>query len=205
MRGVIYNEKRGGYIDNIPATFARADTDLGIQYYFRRPGSCQQRRSSITSILLANHINPVTYTGLRVEALYQFNEDWNALLAQSYQNMEADGVFAEMAANSLGEPQPDLSVQLYNPSYDKDKFENTALTINGRVGDLKLVYAGAYLVRNVEQVQDYTNYARGVYVDYYQCVIPTPATAQCFTPSSTWHDVERNTHQSQELRAEHAR
>src|SRR5205807_9378218 len=29
---------------------------------------------------------------------------------------------------------------------------------------------------------------------------PTPATAQCFTPSSIWHDVERNTHQSHELR-----
>ena len=41
-----------------------------------------------------------------------------------------------------------------------------------------------YLVRNVEQVQDYTNYARGVYVDYYQCANPgpTPATARCFTP-----------------------
>jgi len=32
VRGVIYNEKRGGYIDNIPATFARAATDLGIDY-----------------------------------------------------------------------------------------------------------------------------------------------------------------------------
>jgi len=117
--------------------------------------------------------------------------------------MESDGVFAEMAANSLGEPQPPLSVQLYNPSYDKDKFENTALTINGRVGALKLVYAGSYLVRNVHQVQDYTNYARGLYADYYQCVNPGPtlATAQCFTPSSTWREVERNTHESHELRA----
>ena len=108
-----------------------------------------------------------------------------------------------MAANSLGEPQPPLSVQLYNPSYDKDKFENTALTINGRVGALKLVYAGSYLVRNVHQVQDYTNYARGLYADYYQCVNPGPtlATAQCFTPSSTWREVERNTHESHELRA----
>ena len=65
--------------------------------------------------VVANDINPVTYPGLRVEALYQFNEDWNALLAQSYQNMEADGVFAEMAANSLGEPQPDLSVAALQP------------------------------------------------------------------------------------------
>src|SRR6202011_714767 len=34
VRGVIYNEKRGGYINNIPATFARAPTDLGISYNF---------------------------------------------------------------------------------------------------------------------------------------------------------------------------
>jgi iron complex outermembrane receptor protein len=201
VRGVIYNEKRGGYINNIPATFARADTDLGVQAAF---GGQVPVNSVVinNSNLVANHINPVTYTGLRAEALYQFNEDWSALLAQSYQNMEADGVFAEMAADSLGKPLPDLSVQLYNPSYDKDKFENTALTIDGRVGELKLVYAGAYLVRNIEQVQDYTNYVRGLYVDYYQCINPglTAATEKCFTPSSTWHVRDRNTHQSQELR-----
>jgi iron complex outermembrane recepter protein len=202
VRGVIYNEKRGGYIDNIPATFARAATDLSI-YYANAAGQVPTNSVVINNFgLVANHINPVTYTGLRVEALYRFNEAWNAIFTQSYQNMQADGVFAEMAANSLGEPQPDLSVQLYNPSYDKDRFENTALMINGRVGALKLLYAGSYLVRNVDQVQDYTNYARGFYTDFYQCVNPgpTPATAQCFTPSSTWRDVERNTHQSHELR-----
>src|ERR1700722_9175722 len=201
VRGVIYIEHRGGYIDNLPATYPGADTDLAAPYAFG--GQVPANSVVINNFNIAGKdINPVTYEGNRVGALYQFNEDWNALLAQSYQNMEADGVFAEMAANSLGERQPDLSVQLYNPSYNKDKFENTALTINGRVGALKLVYAGAYLVRNVEQVQDYTNYVRGLYVDYYQCVNPGPtaATAQCFTPSSTWHDVERNTHQSHELR-----
>jgi iron complex outermembrane recepter protein len=202
VRGVIYNEKRGGYINNIPATFARAATDPGIHYAY---AALQVPANSVVINnfnVVANDINPVTYTGMRVEALYRFNEAWNALLVQSYQNMEADGVFVEMAANSPGEPLPDLSVQLFNPSYDKDKFENTALTIDGRLGALKLLYAGAYLVRNVEQVQDYTNYARGPYVDYYQCANPgpTPATAQCFTPSSTWHDRERNTHQSHELR-----
>ncbi len=90
---------------------------------------------------------------------------------------------------------------MYNPSYNKDRFENTSLTINGKVGALKLVYSGGYLVRNVEQVQDYTNYARGVYVDYYQCV-PGPAGGhgQCYSPSTTWNDTEKDTHDSQELR-----
>ena len=67
-----------------------------------------------------------------------------------------------------------------------------------------LLYAGTYLVRNVEQVQDYTSYAHvGAYVDYYQCFNPKPGnatTAQCFTPSAYWRDSERNTHQSHELR-----
>ena len=55
-------------------------------------------------------INPLTYQGLRVSGLYQFNDDWNVLLQQSYQSMEADGVFAYDPA--LG----DLDVQEYNPS-----------------------------------------------------------------------------------------
>ena len=116
--------------------------------------------------------------------------------------MDAQGVFTEMAADPAGKPQPDLTVQLYNPSYDKDRFENTALTIDGSAAGLKFLYAGAYLVRHIEQVQDYTAYAHsGFYVDYYQCVNPgPPAQAKCFTPSSIWRNVERNTHLSQELR-----
>jgi iron complex outermembrane receptor protein len=154
--------------------------------------------------LVGSDINTVTYQGIRLEVLYQFNADWSALLAQSYQSLDAEGVSAEMAYNSLGQPQPDLTVQLFNPSYDKDRFENTALTIDGRLGALRVLYAGTYLVRNVEQVQDYTSYAHtGTYVDYYQCVNPkpgNPAAAQCFTPSSVWRDSLRNTHQSHELR-----
>ena len=216
VRGVFYDEQRGGYINNIPATFARADTDLGIHYANYPVGCiqngalpgppCQVPPNAVVinnASVVANAINPVRFSGVRAEALYQFNDDWSALLAQSYQSMEADGVFAEMAANSLGEPQPDLSVQLYNPSQNKDRFENTALTVEGRIGALKLLYAGAYLDRNVDQRQDYTNYVRGTYANYYQCVNPgaSPATAQCFSPSSSWRDQERNTHQSHELRA----
>jgi iron complex outermembrane recepter protein len=203
LRGVIYDERRGGYIDNLPATFARADSDLG-NFYFYAGGKVPANSVVINNFdIAAGEINPVTYQGIRVEALYRINDEWSALLTQSHQTMEADGVFAEMAANSLGEPQPDLSVQLYNPSYNKDRFSNTALTIDGRIRDLRLLYAGAYFERNVEQVQDYTNYSRSTYVSYYQCANPdpgNPATAQCFTPSSTWRDLERNTHQSHELR-----
>lgn len=215
VRSVIYGEKRGGYIDNIPATFARADTDRGI-YYANYPTGCTPNDAFPgppcrvppgapvinNAPSVARAINSVSYSGIRVQALFRFNDDWSALLAQSYQDLRADGVFAEMAANSLGEPQPDLSVQLYNDSFDRDRFGNTALTVEGRAGALKILYAGAYLRRNVEQVQDYTNYARGPYVDYYQCVntFGSPVSGKCFSPGSTWHEQEQNTHLSHELR-----
>ncbi|MBS0613989.1 MAG: TonB-dependent receptor, partial [Proteobacteria bacterium] len=61
--------------------------------------------------------------------------------------------------------------------------------------------AGSYLVRNIEQYQDYTNYSRGFFADYYQCYGPSvTGTAKCFSPSATWNDKERSTHQSHELR-----
>ena len=41
--------------------------------------------------------------------------------------------------------------------------------MNGRIGALKAVYTGGYLVRNVSQMQDYTDYARGPFAAYYQC------------------------------------
>ena len=90
-----------------------------------------------------------------------------------------------------------LEVTLFNHSFDKDKFESTAWTVNGKFGALKAVYTGGYLVRNVDQIGDYTNYARGVYADYYQCYGPGSGRSDphstCFSPSASWHSDERNT------------
>jgi len=191
LRAVIYDDSRGGYIHNVPATFTRSPTDIGIVNYFGGvvpPGSTSLSNADLVS----RAFNPLTYKGIRVSGLYQMNEDWNLLVQQSYQSMEADGVFAY-------DPQlGDLDVQQYNPSKDLDKFEDTAWTVNGRIGALKLVYTGGYLVRNVDQTADYTNYARGPFAAYYQCTMGANAT--CYSPSSIWHNIERNTHQTHEFR-----
>jgi outer membrane receptor protein involved in Fe transport len=218
VRAVIYDDSRGGYISNVPATFARSNTDIGIHYANYPAGCadggaggapvCQVPPGSPTlsnGAVVGNDINPVTYEGMRVEALYKFNDDWNALITQSFQDMDSQGVFYQQPNASDGAPLQPLEVTLFNPSYDKDKFESTAWTLNGKIWDLKAVYTGGYLVRKVDQVGDYTNYARGVYADYYQCYGPgtgydTKLKSTCFSPSATWRSQERNTHQQHEFR-----
>jgi iron complex outermembrane recepter protein len=209
VRAVIYNEARGGYIDNIPGTFSREPTDKVVVNYFG--GVVPPNSGPINNNAnVGNAINPVTYQGLRVSALYKFNDDWNALLTQSYQNINAQGVFWEEQYDGAYNKLPSLSVQLYNPSYNKDKFEDTQLTVTGNFDHLKLVYAGGFLDRHADQHQDYTNYSRGFYASYYQCNYPgypftngtpTPGSAgYCYSPSAFWTDHERTTHQSHELR-----
>jgi iron complex outermembrane receptor protein len=224
VRAVVYDDRRGGYINNVAGTLTRAPTDGGIHYanYATAcsagtptagvcPGGATATAFGVppNSPVLNNYnqarnaINPVTYQGMRVSALWNINDAWNVLIAQSYQSMDAEGVFYQMPLSSDGVPLPPQSVNVFNPSYNKDRFENTAWTLNGRIGQLKAIYTGSYLVRNVETVQDYSNYARGLYADYYQCYGPNPAqglVSTCFSPSATWNETLRNTHQSHEIR-----
>ena len=229
LRAVIYDDSRGGYINNVPSTFTRSANDYGI-YYAGFATSCSAgtptnghcgtagshptgfgvppAAASINNYNIAgNAINPVTYQGTRLSALWQINDDWSALLAQSYQQMRDSGVFYDMPHGSdygINPAAPQVlapyDVTIFNPSYDKDRYENTALTVNGKIGDWKLVYAGGFLSRRIDQVNDYTNYTRGVFADYYQCYGLYAGSPTCFSPSAYWTETETNTHQSHEFR-----
>jgi iron complex outermembrane receptor protein len=215
VRAVVYDDRRGGYINNVAGTLTREPTDGGI-HYANYPTGCGPNgpggppcqvppNSPVLNNFdqAANAFNPVTYRGVRVSALWKINDAWDALISQSYQSMDAEGVFYQMPLSSDGVPLPPQSVNVFNPSYNKDSFENTAWTLTGHLGPLKAVYTGSYLVRNVETVQDYSNYARGLYADYYQCHGPNSAQgllSQCYSASATWNETLRNTHQSHEIR-----
>jgi outer membrane receptor protein involved in Fe transport len=221
VRGVIYTDHRGGYIDNVPATFTRKNTDIGIFFAYDAAnaagqcpdglpngGNCVPPGSpSINNYLIArNNINPVQYQGIRAELLYKFSDDWDLLITQSYQNMNSQGVFYQQPFGSDGQALQPLQVTLFNTAYNKDRFESTAWTVNGKFGDIRAVYTGGYLVRHIDQTGDYTNYARGLYADYYQCYGPSsytlgpPLASKCFSPSAAWKASEQNQHFQNELR-----
>jgi iron complex outermembrane recepter protein len=199
-RVVVYNDSRGGYIDNVESTFTRRGTDLG--FALRTGGVVPADSVVINNYDIArDDINSVTYKGIRAGLKWQINDDWDALLTQTFQQINAQGVFYQMPTGSEQQPLKELQVTLFNNTFVDDEFSNTALTINGKVGSLDLVYSGAYLTRTAEQTGDYTNYARGVWGTYYQCTGFSGASVdKCYSPSSVWKDVSDNTNMSHEIR-----
>ena len=157
-----------------------------------------------------------TYNGARLSALWQINDNWDALLQQNYQNMEADGYFY---AYPIEHRRPSARHATRSvpsrPAYSKDNYESTAWTLNGKIADLvSMVYTGSYMVRHIDGQQDYSNYMRSAVGSYYACIgtgagyfnqknFPnqlTGHTLQCSTSVGNWRDQVRNTHQSHELR-----
>ena len=100
VRAVIYNDRHGGYIDNVPSNFTRINDDIGNYYASITPGAnglCPNGQPAGTGFCVpantavANNYALAqqprirsTYQGIRVSALYQINDDWNVLIAQSY-------------------------------------------------------------------------------------------------------------------------
>lgn len=209
VRAVVYTDHRGGYIDNVPSTFTRAPTStdpgpasFGLTYPANTP--------TVNNFNLAERAqNPVSYNGLRVQALWQINPDWSLLIQQSYQNMEADGSSQQYPFGSDGQPLGAWQETSFVPQWDKDKWENTAWTLNGKLGDIKAVYTGSYLSRTIDNNVDYSNYTRSGGGFYYTCAGGPKGTGvigagvgplTCYSPVLSWNDYVETTHQSHELR-----
>ena len=213
IRVVAYGDHRGGYIDNKLSTFTRRPTDLGSYYLaFNNNGNqltpAQQTRGGKydNAALVEDNFNPVDYAGGRVSLAWQVAPDWDLLVTQSYQKLQSKGTFAVQTYTYDYAPLTGLSSTLFSPQYNKDDYWNTAWTVNGKIGDFKLIYTGAYLKRHITQQGDYTNYARATYGIFYQCTgganyyFGAGQAPFCYEPNSYWKDKVRNTHESHEFR-----
>jgi iron complex outermembrane recepter protein len=204
VRGVIYDDHRGGYIDNVPSQFTRFPTDPGtVSYHIPYPANAATANNYAFA---GNAQNPVDYQGIRASALWQIDNDWSLLIQQTYQYMDAEGMGAQYPLSSQETPLGPWQETSFSPAHDKDKWENTSWTVNGKVSDLKLVYTGGYLDRTIDNTMDYTNYARSAGGFYYTCAGGAAPIGKgvgplaCYSPVSSWHDYVETTHQSHELR-----
>jgi len=199
-RVVAYQEVRGGYIDNVFSTFTRQGTDLAFAL---RTGGVVPANSVVidNADFVGKDINEVEYQGARGSLKWQVSDDWDALLAVTYQKIDSEGVFYQLPVGSEGQDLDELEVTIFNEGFTEDETLNTALTVTGKIGALDFIYTGGYLARDSETVSDYTNYARGVYGAYYQCTGYSGASVdQCFSPASFWNDTSDATNMSHEIR-----
>jgi outer membrane receptor protein involved in Fe transport len=225
IRATVYNERRGGYIDNVYSNFTRSNADTGNYYLNIKPnaagicpnglptqptggGFCTIANAGENKInngtTAGKNFNPTTYTGGRIEAQYDINDDWNILVTESLQRLDAEGLSQEYPTGSDFQPLQPLQITSFAPSFDKDRFNSTSWTVHGQVGPLSLVYTGSYLDRHINNQVDYTNYSRTAYGIYYTCTGGATgfgtAPAKCFSPQTYWHDKVKNTHLSNEFR-----
>tara|TARA_B100001029_G_scaffold34633_2_gene26325 strand:- start:4150 stop:6678 length:2529 start_codon:yes stop_codon:yes gene_type:complete len=178
-RVVAYRDTKGGYIDQVAGSL-----DVSGSARFRPAGTIRQNGLAVNSsrggfqagadlsgatlnaasAIVEEDANELTYQGFRASVAHEINESWDALATIAQQSVEADGVF--FTDPSLG----DLEIQRYTQDKIDDEYDNMSLTLEGSIGDLEVVYAGAYTDRTTEQMVDYTDYLFvGQYLPYYIC------------------------------------
>lgn len=197
LRGVVYRDNQGGFIDNVANTLNvtesarfRAEGTVranGVPVNADRAGSqAGADLSAVTfidadnSAIAENDFNDTSYTGGRLSALLDVNDDWTVLLTHAMQSLDSDGVF--FADPDLG----DLEIARYEQDTMEDEFSNTSLVVTGRIADLEIVYAGAYTDRETEQVVDYADYLFvAEYLPYYICDSSVSYPGDGIAPSGT--------------------
>jgi outer membrane receptor protein involved in Fe transport len=179
MRIVAYRDRRGGYIDQVAgqldvsqsARFRTGGTvrDNGLPVSSSRAGfqagaNLAGVRMAKADAIVKENAKEVIYEGFRASIAQEIGDSWSALATIAKQSIDSDGVF--FADPDLG----DLEIQRYTNDSISDDFENMSLTLEGSIGDLEVVYAGAYTDRDTNQNVDYTDYLFvGQYLPYYIC------------------------------------
>lgn len=194
FRAALYDVRRGGYIDNVHGTFT---TDPSINPNSTVAAGLGSYEAADNAALVKDDFNDSYYRGFRVGAKYLIDDDWELLVQHSRQELGSDGVF------DYDPEVGDLEVERFFPDELTDEFDQTALTLSGRLGALELLYTGSYLEREVEQLIDYTGYNNsGAFIEYYTCTYtsPTNPVRDCLNPVKGFSGRQDHTRTTHEFR-----
>ena len=137
LRTVGWYRRDGGYIDNIAGTLHFPTS--GIDF-------------SNTDLVEDNYNDVETY-GARAALKIDLDDNWTVTPSLIGQKQNSHGSFAQ--ERGLG----DLEIMQFNPEFAKDKWIQAALTVEGKLGNFDVTYAGSLLRRRVDQEIDYSDYS----------------------------------------------
>lgn len=157
LRVVGFYDKQGGYIDNIP----------GTRTFTLDDGDPTTNLTVNNAALVKNDYNDTETWGGRAALKIDLDDNWTVTPQIIYQRQFSNGGY-------LFDPkQGDLKVTDYLPSTYKDRWWQAALTIQGKLSDWDITYAGGYFERKVDNRPDYSYYSvaydtYGYYATFFQ-------------------------------------
>jgi outer membrane receptor protein involved in Fe transport len=137
IRLVGWEEGDAGYIDNVHGTLTFPSSGITVDNANR----------------VKNNYNNVQTYGGRGALKIDLDDDWTITPSVIGQDQRSNGVFG--FSNRLG----DLQVAHFLPENNHDRFYQAGLTIQGKIQDFDVVYAGGYFNRWLNSQTDYTEYS----------------------------------------------
>jgi outer membrane receptor protein involved in Fe transport len=145
IRLVGFDEHDAGFIDNVPGT-----RSFDINNF---DGTYTHTGTINNNAFVKNNFNPVDTFGGRALARIELNEDWSITPSVVYQDLRDSGTFGFVPSDG------DLKVQRFQPDTDHDRWVQSGATIQGKIGNFDLTYAGGFFVRDDVAKSDYSDYS----------------------------------------------
>ena len=136
IRIVAWDKYDAGYIDNIYQSRYYPNADLTVD----NAGS------------EADNYNDIHTIGARAALKIDLGDNWSIMPTIMAQNQKTNGNFG--FDGELGE----FKIAHGLPEFSEDNWMQAALTVQGKVGSLDIVYNGAYLDRDIDGSFDYSDY-----------------------------------------------
>jgi outer membrane receptor protein involved in Fe transport len=137
IRLVAWTKDEPGYIDNVLSTRVFPVSGIAVD----------------NSSRVEDNYNDWRKSGARIALGIELNDSWTITPAYMAQRTESKGTIG------FDPLQGDLKVAHALPESIQDHWNQASLTIQGKIGNWDMTYAGAYLKRNVDTESDYSDYS----------------------------------------------
>jgi iron complex outermembrane receptor protein len=147
IRLVGWDEHDAGYIHNVQGTNVTAGIVDGVRT-FPTTGASISNANFVDS-----QYNTVTTEGGRASLLVNLGDNWTLTPQFVGQHQRSNGAFAFDPA--VG----DLDLVHYGPEGEDDNLTQSSLTVEGKISNFDITYAGGWFDRNEHTVSDYSDYS----------------------------------------------
>ncbi len=174
IRLVGWDEHDGGYISNVPGTDAKGCIFNGVRSFPTWAGQTAGSYSVNTgqgavapcptgaaigagaisnAPWVSKNYNTVDTRGGRAELRFDLGDHWTITPTVQGESDSSNGDFGYDPAVGY------MQLTHFGPENSTDKWEQTALTVEGKVHNFDIVYSGGYLKRTQHSISDYSDYS----------------------------------------------